>query len=296
MKNTVYFIVALMLTLSTVQVSAAQNKGGSASQTGGSSEIGTGDQIQDRDQDRIQDPTTHDGDELIQDRDQDRLRDQDFDQDRDRDQDRIQDPTTHDGDEPIQDRDQDRESRFENALKIKEYPDMQAQDDSQLRNMMFIRHQELIDESEDFSQSVRTILQNQNQFRETAYAFLSVGPLMNGPNGEQVRQLAEQMQERMKEMVEVEYELKNQSRLRRVFFGGNDENGMLLLQNCEQVREQVREMNQYVDECDQCGDQIRETLREQIRLAENECGRLEEIADNEVNSRGVFGFLFGWLR
>lgn len=280
-----------MLSLALVQVSFAQGKGGSSGGGGGSSSgSDSGDQIQDRDQDRTQDPFTHDGDEPLQDRDQDRL--QDADQDQDRDQDRVQDPSTHDGDEPDQDRTRDGqqvELEFEESY-------MPAHNITDLQNMMWVRHQELEDETEDYDMPMREIMQNQNQIRETVYTMLSAGPLVNGSNGEQVRTLAEQMQERMQEMVQTEYELQRQSRIYHMFFGGDDKNGQLLLQNCEQVREQVQEMNQYIDECSECGDQIRETLREQLRLTENECIRLEDVAQEEINSRGIFGFLFGWLR
>lgn len=291
MKNKILFIVACMLSLSMAQMSVAQMKGGVLLDE----TIPAGNQGQQRDQDQTQDPPVHEYDPIQdRDRDQDRLQDPEFEQPRE--ENRIQNQIIREEGNDQNTASDNAENVEERLIMFQEKATSQAQSAEQLRNMLLIRHQELADESEDFDAPAREILQNQNQFRKTAYALLAVGPLASGANGEQVRFLGQQMQEQMKEMVQAEYELQNQSRLSRMFVGGDDENGGALLERCERVREYIRDMNQYVDECPGCSEQIRETLREQLRLAESECSRLEELGRDEINSRGIFGVLFGWMR
>jgi len=253
-----------------------------------------------KDQDRIDQPK------------QDQLRDQDCDQsgdcepiqDRDqtRDQDRIQDPTavnadgpdrtqlrtqTQDQDcvagvdcEPIQAQDRDRDR-------------LQVQTPDQLRNLIQEQQRQMQQGESEMADGVQQIYRNQNQVRVAVRALASSSEIL-GPIGPAVSRIAQDFDNSVQATIKVEEQIQNRSRLARVFFGSDDEQVESLSNNLSANQNRIRELNMLMDTWN--GDpEVQTILREQIQNMEQEQVRLQQLVDDEADSRGLFGFLFGWL-
>ena len=326
-KNTLYkanpilLTVGVMLLMLMPVVLLAQGNGGSGSggsSGGGSSqgihEPGTGlvdpelkesTQQQLRDQDRIDEPQ----------QDRDRLRDQDCvpgtdcdqtqDKDRVRDQDRIQDPAFIFGDgttSPDQDRLQDRDRlRDQDCVPGTDCDQTQDRDRDRLQvhtpdelRSAIQEQQRLMTTSEDgVGEQVQQIHRNQNQVRVAAMALSSSSDLL-GPIGPAVSRIAQDFDNSVQATIQAEEQIQNRSRLARFFFGSDDEEIANLSGHLEQNQNRVQELNRLITAWD--GDpQVQAILQEQIQNMEQEQFRLRQIVDEESASRGLFGFLFGWL-
>lgn len=257
---------------------AAGQGGGS----GGSSGSSAGDGIQDRDQtqdrDRIQDPTTGDGDEPVQDRDQ--IRDQDrtrlnTDEDLPQDQNQI--------------REQERERlqlNLENVLQP-------AGSTIQLRQMIQTREEELNREAsdEDAEEWERNTISNTNQVRLAVHALLSAKNMLGGI-GPQVSEIAQQINNSVQATVNNEAKIQTRSFLARFFFGGDKTSADFIKAQVEQNRERIQQLNQLMEE-NNVSVEVRNMLEEQIRIMEQEQVRLTELADQERGDWGLFSWRFG---
>ena len=259
-------------------------------------------QARDQDRERVDQPQ--------QDQTRDQTRDQDCvpgtecepiqDRDRIRDQDRTQDATssdsagpdrtqlrtqTQDQDcvagtdcDPIQDRDRDR---------------LQIQPPDQLRNLIQEQQRQMPQEENDMADGVQQIYRNQNQVRVAVRALASSSEIL-GPIGPAVSRIADDFDNSVQATIRVEEQMQNRSRLARLFFGSDDEQVSTLGNHLAENQNRIRELNMLVDTWD--GDaEVQTILREQIQNMEQEQVRLQQLVDEEVKSRGLFGFLFGWL-
>jgi hypothetical protein len=58
-----------------------------------------------------------------------------------------------------------------------------------------------------------------------------------------------------------------------------------------QNRERIQELHRLVQECD-CNEDVRALVQEQIQNMEQEQTRLQELAQNEKEAKGLFGWLW----
>jgi len=264
-------------------------------QGGGSS---AGSQDQQRDRDTINEP------QQDRDRDQDCATGTDCDpiQDRDqtRDQDRTQDPTLSDGDGP--DRDQVRDqTRDQDCVAGEDCEPIQDQDrdrlqihtPDQLRDVIQEQQRLMQDRDDGAGEEMQQIQRNQNQVRVAAMAFASSSDLF-GPNGPVVARIAQDFDASVEATIRSEEQIRNRSAFTRFFFGSDDEEVASLSNQLVQNQNRIQELNRLMDEWD--GDsQVQAILKEQIKNIEQEQLRLQQFVDEESTSRGLFGFLFGWL-
>lgn len=293
------FILILTLVLPVSFAYAANTGGGSGGSGQGAavSGSGSGDQMQQQDRDQIQDPSMHDGDSMMQDQDRDQTQQQD--------QDRIQDPTTHDDSTttPDQDRDRDQDQDQDRmhmddgtgTSSTTTMPMVRAQNREELRSMIEEHKQEFDNEAEQAQERSREVLQNQNEVRTAVAALLSAEDLIGGI-GPQVSQIAQDFNNSVQATIQAEEQIQNRGRFVRFFVGGNEDAAQTLTQEANQNQVRIQEMNQLLTQCTDCDAQVKTMLQEQIQNMEREQERLQQVADSETQSKGLFDYLFGWLR
>ena len=74
-------------------------------------------------------------------------------------------------------------------------------------------------------------------------------------------------------------------------FGGDEEAGSELQTELNQTRTRIQELKQLQQECE-CDEQVRNMFQEQIQNMELEQERLEALAQNEIQNKGLLGWLF----
>ena len=77
----------------------------------------------------------------------------------------------------------------------------------------------------------------------------------------------------------------------RLFSGGDAEAAEEIEAEVNQNRERIENLKRYREECD-CSSDVKEMLQEQIQNMEQEQDRLGELAQNEKQNKGLFGWLF----
>jgi hypothetical protein len=144
-------------------------------------------------------------------------------------------------------------------------------------------------------EATRALIRGEREDAEVALrAMVAAGPML-GEAQQQMTQLATQVGSQSDKALAAEVRVRERSAFTRFFVGGDDEAAKEMLQVAVQNRETIRQMEQLVEDCDQCDEAARETLREQIRVMEDEQARVEMAATEEQGKRGLFGFLFGWI-
>lgn len=274
MKNTTFIIAITTIFVVSASLAFAQGgQGGSGGNSAGTQGASAGAQDQMQDRDQVRDPSAHTGDEPLQAQD----RNQDMDQLQDRTQDQVRDPVTHTGDEPLQTQDRDR-----------------AQDVEQLHSMVEERQRILQDEATGSSNALRPVLENQNHIRLAAHTMIAAADLTGGI-GTQLSQLAQEVNDTVQRTIQAERRIQSRSAASRLFFGGDDDAARELEADRLQIQDRVRDMQQLVETCSDCDEQVRATLREQLQSMGDEHERLRQLAADESGRRGLFDYLFGWL-
>ncbi|MDE2031037.1 MAG: hypothetical protein KGI58_02120 [Patescibacteria group bacterium] len=268
------FTLALIITLSFAQhdVFAQGGSAGGSGTTAAGSGSGSGDQIQDRD--RIQDPTTHTGDEPIQ--------------DQTRDQDRIQDPTSSTTTAVPSQNQMQQQNR--NIINVDlETPGTPAGSPQQLQNTIQNREQELNQEATNETQQYREVIQNQNRTRLAVQAIYSSEGLL-GTVGPQAMQIANQINNTVQSTINAEAGIQSRGFWARLFFGGDKTNARIIQQEQEQNMLRIQELKKLINESTNA--QVQATLMEQIRNMEAEQTRLMQLADKELGQWGIFSWRF----
>jgi len=278
------FVVPLALMLFFAYAAQAETAPGNGGQLGAQNQQSMNeDTVQQQDRDRLQDGT---GDNCLDgdcdgDPDQDRVQTQDRLQDGtgdgDQDRDRVQDQTNvPEGMDPAQARAQ-QNIRIQTAGELEQY----VQEQNRIRA-----------QTQDAAGSQ---MQTREEARVAADAVVAA-ELMLGANGPRMSEIAREMNQAYAGMAAREEALQNRGRLQLFLFGQDDEVVAAVQQEMEQNQNRVEEMTQYMRNCEDCDQEVTQMLVTQIQNMEREHSRLQEVANEAAGQRGIFGFLFGWLR
>ncbi|MBP9749628.1 MAG: hypothetical protein KBD21_02765 [Candidatus Pacebacteria bacterium] len=150
-------------------------------------------------------------------------------------------------------------------------------------------------EEKDAEEGARGIVHaNREQAEVALRTMVAAGPLF-GSTSPQMLQLTARITERNTKALDAEVRTQERSSIVRFFAGGDNEAADEIQQYASQNRETAREMLQLVETCTTCDDAARNTLREQVRAIDAEQERMLTLATRERESKGLFGFLFGWF-
>lgn len=153
----------------------------------------------------------------------------------------------------------------------------------------------LQEEAKLYDRKTREVFQYQEQMRIAVQALLASSDAM-GNQGYQATQLGKQIQSNVEEALSAEVALKEKSALSKFFFGSNEADAQKALAVAEEMKQQVREMEQLIMMCESCDGETRVVLQEQVRIMQEEQNRLQVLAQNEVGRKGIFGFFAGLFR
>ena len=67
---------------------------------------------------------------------------------------------------------------------------------------------------------------------------------------------------------------------------------MTLEQESIRNQERIQEMQQLITQCQDCDASVKEMLQEQLQEMEQTQTRLQQVAQNEKQDRGIFGWLW----
>ncbi|MBU3934994.1 hypothetical protein KKC00_03470 [Patescibacteria group bacterium] len=165
---------------------------------------------------------------------------------------------------------------------------------NEVKNRIQQRKQEMNQEMQSMGKTEQKVYQNQNQVRSAVRSLLEMKDIMGGI-GSQVSQIAQEFDNSVQATIRAEEKIQARSRFVRFFIGGDQETAELIKQEVDRNKERTQQLAQLREQC-ACDDEVKVMLQEQISNIEQEQNRLEQVVQTEKQARGLFGWLFGWLR
>lgn len=179
----------------------------------------------------------------------------------------------------------------ENAtLQIQQREEVRVQNASELHEMIEQREREMNQEIQSLEEHQQLVYLNQNKVRLAVQSLFAMEELV-GSIGPQVSQIADEINTSVQATIQAEERIQARNTIVRFFAGGDEEAAQEIEQQVIQNQERIRELQQLQEECD-CDEQVRAILQEQIQNVEQEQTRLQQVALNELNDKGLFGWLW----
>lgn len=219
----------------------------------------------------------------------------------DEDADKKQDVKTEESED--QDADEGEEVQTEEAtqnqgedqnLMIEEKVKLKAGDKDELKQMIQERKQEMDQEAQSLGENQKKVYQNQNEVRLAVHSLLAMEDLVGGI-GQQVSQIAREFDNSVQSTIKAEEKIQTKNHFIKFFTGGDDESAGLIEQEVNRNQERIEQLKELLAECD-CDEELKEIIQEQIVNIEQEQNRLQQLAESEQEYKGLFDWLFGWLR
>ena len=148
-------------------------------------------------------------------------------------------------------------------------------------------------ETEGLQGNEKKVAKNQNQVRVAVQSLLEMEDLTGGI-GHRVSEIARELNNSLQSVEKAELKIANRNAFVRFFMGGDKEAARELKAEIEANRERIQQLYRLRDECS-CSEDVRNMFQEQVIQMEQEQDRLDALAQKENQSRGLFGWLFGWL-
>jgi len=165
------------------------------------------------------------------------------------------------------------------------------------REMVQQKKQEMSQEMQELSNVQQKVYQNQNKVREAVHALLSLEDLAPGI-GPQVSQIAKEFNNSVQATIMAEEKIQKRNAFVRFFVGGEKNAAGEMEQELNQNQQRIQELKQLKEEC-ASGEEVKTMMQEQIQNMDQEQVRLQQLAEKEKNTNGVFGWvrnLFRWGR
>lgn len=177
---------------------------------------------------------------------------------------------------------------------IQQRTQWEAQKLEEVKEALQEKKQQMSQEMEQMEKSEQKVYQNQNEVRLAVHSLLAMKDVLGGI-GEQVSQIAQEFNNSVQATIKAEERIETRNRLVKFFAGGDEEAAGMLEQEMERNQERIQQLRQLSEQCD-CGQEVKAAFQEQITKILQEQSRLQEIAQEEKEAKGIFGWLFGWLR
>jgi len=181
------------------------------------------------------------------------------------------------------------QTQNQDQVKTQQGDTVKVQNSTQLKATVEAKKQELVQETEKIKGTAQKVYQNQNVVREAVHSLIAAEDLIGGI-GQQVSAIAREVNNSVDKTIQAEEKIQKRNILAKLFVGGDKTAAQDLDQEVNQNKERIQTLNQLMESCN-CQSETKQVLQEQIQNMEQEQNRLEELANKEKNSNGVFGWL-----
>jgi len=176
------------------------------------------------------------------------------------------------------------------TIQIQQREEVRVQNASELHEVVEQREREMNQEIQELEEHQQLVYQNQNKVRLAVQSLLAAEELIGGV-GTQVSQIAEEINTSVQVTIQAEERIQARNTIVRFFAGGDEGAAQEIEQQVIQNQERIQQLQQLQEECD-CDEQVRAILQEQIQNMDHEQTRLQQLALNELNDKGLFGWLW----
>ena len=160
----------------------------------------------------------------------------------------------------------------------------------ELKQSMQQKQQQLNSESQGLGEKKQQMMQNQNQVRVAAQTLSQMENMM-GEIGKQVSEIAKNFDNSVQATIKAEEKIQTRSGFARFFVGGDKKAAEDLESEVTPNQQRIQELKQLKEQAD-CDEEVKAMMQEQIQNMEQEQQRLQELAQKEKKSKGLFGWLW----
>ncbi len=164
------------------------------------------------------------------------------------------------------------------------------QNKDELKQMIQEKKDEFKQELEQFKEQKKEMYQNQNQVRVAVHALLAMENLTGGI-GPNVSAIAREFNNSVQATIRSEEKIQNRNALVKMFIGGDEDSADEIEQEVNKNQERIQKLTQLMEQCD-CDEEVKTILQEQIQNMEQEQNRLQQLAQNEKQNKGLFGWIW----
>jgi len=197
---------------------------------------------------------------------------------------------TSPGTENVQQERETQNVEVNETIRVQQREEVRAQNVSELHELVQQREQEMNQEIQALEEHQQLVYQNQNRVRLAVQSLFAMEELV-GSIGPQVSQIADEINTSVQATIQAEERIQARNTIVRFFAGGDEAAAQEIEQQVIQNQERIRELQQLQEGCD-CDAQVRAILQEQIQNVEQEQTRLQQVAQTELDDKGLFGWLW----
>jgi hypothetical protein len=161
---------------------------------------------------------------------------------------------------------------------------------TQVRNLIQEKQQKMNQQLEGLDDKQQNMYRNQNQVRLAVHALLAMENF-TGDIGPQVSEIARNFNNSVQATLNSEEKIQQRSAFARFFMGGDNEAAENIEQEVNQNQQRIQELKQLREQCN-CTEEVKSMFQEQIQNMEQEQSRLQELAQQEKQRKGIFGWMF----
>ncbi len=175
-------------------------------------------------------------------------------------------------------------------IMIRQMGQIRASDSEELGQMMQQMQQEMNQEFQGLGTVQQNVYQNQNQVRLAVHSMFAMEDLV-GEMGPQIREIARDFNNSVQTTIRAEEKVQERNLVIRFLFGGDEQVAKEIEQEVNLNKERIQTLKQLSEDCD-CDEPVRAMLQENIQNIEQEQNRLQQLAQEEKNSKGLFGWIW----
>lgn len=190
----------------------------------------------------------------------------------------------------VQEQEQTQNQDEDTQIMVQQNQQIRAQTKAQLSDMIQQKQQSMNQELQQKNEKEQKVYQNQNQVRLAVHSLLAMEDLVGGIGGD-VSQIARQFNNSVQATIRAEEKIQTRSAFSRFFAGGDSEAAEEIEDQVNQNKQRIQELKQLHEQCD-CDEEVKTMMQEQIQKMEIEQNRLQELAQKEKKSKGLFGWLW----
>lgn len=148
-------------------------------------------------------------------------------------------------------------------------------------------------EAQQVEKVQQIVQQKRNEVAATVHSLIELEDALGGI-GQQVSQVASEFNNSVQTATQAEEKIKSRNGFLRFFIGNDQEALKEMERETDKNQERIQQMLQLKEECD-CGEEVKNFFQERVENLKQEQNRLEETIQEEKKTKGIFGWLFGWL-
>ncbi|MBN1778718.1 MAG: hypothetical protein JW816_00645, partial [Candidatus Buchananbacteria bacterium] len=165
---------------------------------------------------------------------------------------------------------QDDSAQNEDDLIIDESEVQRAKDFDELNRIIGEQKVEFQKELENINNKAKEkVFANQNQVREAVMGLLSAKDLVGGI-GSQISTIAKEVNNSLQNTVQAEEKIQSRGKIAQFFFGGDKSAAQDLLDQAQSNETRVASLQNLVGQCTTCGQDLKDTLNNQIEKIQAE--------------------------